>query len=363
MDNLQFQVRKDDFFTTRLLTDSTPAGVVNGEILLQVEQFAYTANNITYAVAADMIGYWHFYPAIGAEATAWGVIPVWGFARVVQSSVEAISVGERVFGYLPPASFIKMQPQRVSTERFVDGTAHRAALPAVYNLYRRVDHEAGYDPATDRERMLLFPLHLTAFCLWDALQDADWHGAKQVLVLSASSKTSTGFGYAVRAGSHSPRLIGMTSPRNLATTEGLRVYDQTITYDAVDQIDPDLPTVIVDMSGNSRVLAALHLHLGDNMKFTSKVGLTHWTDNPDQAGIIEERSEWFFAPQHIRKRLEDWGPAGFEEKSARFLGEAAAKTKAWLTFEHVDGLQGLAAVHADVCRGLRPPDEGLIVSL
>ncbi len=330
---------------------------------MQVEKFAYTANNITYAVAADMIGYWQFYPAAGGAQADWGVIPVWGFARVVQSAVKGVSVGERIFGYLPPATFVKLRPQRVTEQRFVDGTEHRASLPAVYNLYRRVTHEGGYDPANDQERMLLYPLHLTAFCLWDALQEANWYGAKQVVVLSASSKTSTGFGYAVRAGEDAPFMIGMTSARNLQTTSNLGIYDHTITYDAVGQIAASQPTVIVDMSGNTRVLAALHEHLGDNMKFTSKVGLTHWTDEPGAAQILEERSEWFFAPTHIRKRLEDWGPAMFDQQSSRFLVEAAAKTKAWLTFKNVTGLEGLANVHGEVCSGIRPPDEGLIIVL
>ena len=132
-----------------------------------------------------MIGYWQFFPAMGKDTDEYGVIPVWGFADVVESRVAGIPVGDRLFGYFPPASHLKMQPVRVSDGRFMDGAAHRSKLPAGYNLYRRVNNEKGYDTAFDRERMLLFPLHLTSFCIWDALQDKDWFGAKQVMPIKS----------------------------------------------------------------------------------------------------------------------------------------------------------------------------------
>ena len=34
-----------------------------GEVLIRVDHFALTANNITYGVAGDTIGYWQFFPA------------------------------------------------------------------------------------------------------------------------------------------------------------------------------------------------------------------------------------------------------------------------------------------------------------
>ena len=363
MNNTQLQVRKDKFVEHRLVVEPMAREVAEGEVLLQVEKFAYTANNITYAVAGDMIGYWQFFPPAGEDVEGWGVIPVWGFARVVRTSTEEIAVGERVFGYLPSANLVTVKPSRITPGTFVDGREHRARLPGVYNLYRRVEHEKEYRPTTDNERMLLFPLHLTAFCLWDYLQDNAWYGAKQVVILSASSKTATGFCYALKTDPHAPHTIGMTSDRNVATVSQLAIYDRTIAYGAVKEIDADVATVIVDMSGNTTVLAALHEHLGDNMKFTSKVGLTHWEDGQQQSGIIAERSEWFFAPDHIQKRIADWGAAEFTRRTGQFLSDTAAKTKEWLTFHTLDGLAGLAAVHVEVCKGGRPPEEGLIVEL
>ena len=117
-----------------------------------------------------------------------------------------------------------MKPVRVKPGSFIDGAEHRAQLPAGYNIYRRVLNEKNYNPAYDKARMMLFPLHLTAFCIWDSLQDKDWHGAEQILVLSASSKTSTGLGYALQADENAPKVIGVTSSRNLETVKKLSIY-------------------------------------------------------------------------------------------------------------------------------------------
>ena len=360
--NPQLEVSRDIFFKNRIAeTPDSALELENGDVLLRVESFAYTANNITYAVAGDMIGYWQFFPPVGENTKRWGVIPVWGFAEVVASKVEGIPVGDRLFGYFPPARHVKMTPVGVSESRFIDGAAHRSKLPRGYNIYQRVRSEKNYNPAFDRERMLLFPLLLTSFCLWNALREANWHGAKQIIILSASSKTSIGLGYALEADADAPTAIGITSDRNLHKINSLGIYDQCLSYDTMTGIDTDIPTVIVDMSGNTRVLAALHTRLGDNMKFTHNVGLTHWTNAKPQEGILKERSAFFFAPGHIQKLLKEWGPDRFEQETSAFLMTTAKKTKAWLKFRQVNGLEELAAIHPAVCQGTIPSDEGLIV--
>ena len=362
--NPQLQVNKDVFFKNRIAeTPDAELELENGDVLLKVDSFAYTANNITYAVAGDTIGYWQFFPAMGENTSRWGVIPVWGFAEVVASKAEDIPVGDRLFGYFPPAKHVKMTPVGITERRFIDGAAHRSELPKGYNMYQRVLNEQHYNPAFDWERMLLFPLLLTSFCLWDALKEANWHGAKQVVILSASSKTSIGLGYALQEDTASPTVIGITSDRNLAKVESLGLYDQCLSYDMITGIDANIPTIIVDMSGNTKVLAALHTHLGDHMKFTYKVGITHWTNAKPQEGIIKERSSFFFAPGHIQKLLKEWGPDRFEQKTSAFLMTTAQKTRAWLKFREIDGLVELEAIHHAVCQGTIPSDEGLIVVL
>ena len=42
---------------------------------------------------------------------------------------------------------------------------------------------------------------------------------------------------------------------------------------------------------------------------------------------------------------------------------AAAKTRQWLQFYEINGLEALAKVHPEVCNGNRSPKEGIIVTL
>jgi hypothetical protein len=230
-------------------------------------------------------------------------------------------------------------------------------------MYRRVQAEPGYKPKLDNERMLLFPLHLTSFCLWDCLQDQAWYGAKQTVIISASSKTSIGLAYALDADDSAPPTIGLTSKRNLALGNKLGIYDSALLYDNISAIDASIPTVIVDMSGNAPLLAALHKHLGDNMLHSINVGLTHWEESHSDEDVNSKRSEFFFAPSHIQKRLKDWGPESFEQKTTQFLFDTTLKCRTWLKLTKIEGISGLAGVYQDVCDGKIAPDEGLIIEL
>ena len=105
----QLQTLKTDLNQTRIVSRNSDE-INDDEILLKIERFSFTANNVTYGVAGDTIGYWQFFPAIDDPDNSWGCIPVWGFAEVVTSKNEVIEKGERVFGYFPPANFLIVKP-------------------------------------------------------------------------------------------------------------------------------------------------------------------------------------------------------------------------------------------------------------
>jgi hypothetical protein len=156
----EFQIRKDNYLTHHIVdTDLSENDIGEGEVLVKIERFAFTANNITYAVVGDQFGYWQFFPASGDPTKDWGIIPVWGFADVVATNAVGVTIGERLFGYFPPATYLKMTPTRVSRLLWIDGAEHRASLPSGYNVYRRVLAEPNYNRSMDDFRMLLFPLH------------------------------------------------------------------------------------------------------------------------------------------------------------------------------------------------------------
>ena len=71
MNSQQFQVRRDQLTETRIVSGETRA-LDDGEILTRIDRFALTANNITYGVVGDKLGYWNFFPI----DEGWGIIPV-----------------------------------------------------------------------------------------------------------------------------------------------------------------------------------------------------------------------------------------------------------------------------------------------
>ena len=358
----QFQVRKDDLSTHRLVASDTPE-LAEGEILVKVDRFGLTANNITYGVVGERIGYWNFFPPVDNEEGGWGIIPVWGFADVVASKSADVPVGERLYGYFPMATHLVMRPEKVGETRIFDGAAHRSELPPVYNSYMRLAGKPDYEPALDSARMVLHPLYATSFCLQDFFADNDWFGAEQLVVVSASSKTAIGLAYALAADDTAPKSIGMTSARNLDLVRSLGLYDTVLSYDEIAQVGSGKPTAIVDMSGAGAVLSDLHAHLGDNMRYCSNVGVTHWTEFGPGPGFIRERSAMFFAPGHIQKRASEWGKGEFEKRAFAFWRSAAQKSDAWLTYETTNGLADTAKVFDDLRDGRISPHTGLVVEL
>ncbi len=358
-----YQCHRINFNETRLV--NTPKqSLKNSEIRLQIERFSFTANNITYAVLGDFLKYWSFFPAMNENgedvSDEWGQIPVWGFATVTESNNNEVAIGERFFGYFPPAEECVMQPTNRTNNGFIDGSEHRVNLPQSYNVYR-VAPKA--DEQSDNERSMLYPLFVTAYCIHDMLTERDWVNAEQVLIVSASSKTSIGVAYAIQNDATSPKSIGLTSARNVGTVEKLALYDAVNSYDHIKSIDPRLATVIIDMSGNKSLLSELHQHLGDAMKLTLNVGITHWGDLENTMAINTDRSEQFFAPDHIQSMMKRLGPQAFQAQSGAFITESAIKTRRWLNHKDLNGLEALAVSYNDVCSGLVDTATGLIVKM
>ena len=353
-------VRRDDLGTIRV--DAAPGEEVelaDGEVLLRVDAFALTANNVTYGVLGDAFGYWEFFPA----PEGWGRVPVWGFAEVLRSTVAGIEEGERVYGYLPMSTHLVVRPERVSDDGFSDGAAHRAARHPVYNRYQRCAVDPGYDPEREAEQMLLRPLFTTAFLIDDQLADAEFHGADRVLLSSASSKTAyaTAFLLSERG---AVQVAGLTSERNRAFVEGLGVYGSVVAYDEVDGLDLET-TAYVDMSGDGAVRAAVHRRLGDALRLDLAVGATHHDQMAAGGGELPGPvPTLFFAPDRVKQRTTDWGQAGFEDRVAG----AWARFLAWLgedalRVERAEGPEAAEAVFTALVAGDGDAAAGHILSL
>ncbi|TDR22798.1 DUF2855 family protein [Marinicella litoralis] len=359
----EFQVHKQDISQTRLLDTRKGNEILDGQIKIKIEAFSFTANNITYWAMGDKLAYWQFFPASVNQTSEWGIIPVWGFAEVVESTHTGINVGERLFGYLPTANEWLIQPVKTAITVLFDGSSHRSKLPPGYNMYRRVQAESGYNPKHDALRMLLFPLHITSFCIHDMLSSQQYLSAEQIIILSASSKTSLGLAYALQQDESAPTVVAMTSARNLAFVKKTGYYQQVISYDDMVQIDGNKKSIIIDMSGNGDLITQLHAKLKDNMLYSSQVGLTHWDETAKGTGFIANRSKMFFAPSHIQQRYQQWGAEKFEQLANEFMHKAAIDSQRWLKITTVKGLKGLSEQFNSVCHGQLPPEQGLIIQM
>ena len=107
----------------------------------------------------------------------------------------------------------------------------------------RLDGEIDYDQSTDSTRALLFPLHLTAYCLCDALKCENYFDSDQVIILSASSKTAIGLAQGLSEENISPKVLGLTSSGNFQFVEKLGCYDEVLSYDQIE--NKTYPNVLV----------------------------------------------------------------------------------------------------------------------
>lgn len=339
------------------LVERPPAPLAQGEVRVRLGQFALTANNISYALSGEQIGYWKFFPD---DEDGWGVVPIWGFGTVTESRSDEVPVGTGIWGFLPMASDLVMLPSKVTPNGFTDDAVHRRELPYVYNLYARTNDDPPALAEIADLRSLVFPLFTTSFVLDDFIADHDGFGADQVILGSASSKTAFGLAHYLKARG-AQQVIGLTSPGNIGFVEGLGYYDQVLAYDAVTTLDAGVPSVFVDMSGNGAVVAAVHHHFADQLKASIGVGATHWEAPRNAAPLPGPRPAFFFAPAQIAKRDTDWGRGEMMRRAqaaniafCQSLGER-------MTIVHANGGEAIATAYRAMAAGETPPDRGLVL--
>lgn len=369
MSTTEFIVRKASLPEARLHTrEDTP--LATGQVRVGIDTFALTSNNITYAAFGDAMSYWQFFPT--AEE-GWGQVPVWGFGRVVQSLHPGVTVGERLYGYFPMASQLVLTPDRLSPERFTDAAAHRAELPAVYNVYFRCNRDPLYTADTEDVQALLRPLFITSWLIDDFLGDNDFFGAEAdgaptVILSSASSKTAygTAFQLAQRPG---VRVVGLTSAANRAFCEGLGCYTQVLGYDELDRLDAATPCVYVDFAGNGELRRAIHERFA-NLRYSMVIGNTHVDQRAPEGSakaLPGPRATFFFAPAQIKKRTGEWGAEAFGQKLAQawhaFTARATQGDAPWLRVQQHRGPEAVAQAWQTVLAGRGDPRDGHILSL
>ncbi len=356
MNNTILEIDRTDHGDTRLVTEDA-APLAEGQVRLRIDRFALTANNITYAVAGDLLGYWDFFPA----EDGWGRVPAMGWADVVESENEQVPVGGRYYGWFPMAQFVTFDAT-ASSDGFRDDGEHRAKHAPVYRSYLHTSNDPWYEEGVDGEdrHALLRGLFLTGFLADEFFADDHYFGVEQALVLSSSSKTAIGF--AQRAAQRDGlAVIGVTSSSNVEFVRSLGYYDSVVTYDELTSVE-QVPSVLIDMSGNKAVVAELHRHLDEEIRYSMALGRSHHDSAPAKV-IGGPRQQMFFAPTEVSRRLEEWGRTTYEERTTAALREFVRGSLDWMSVQRTHGPEDGARTWTEVRSGDVQPSTGRIVSM
>jgi hypothetical protein len=354
----QVHVRKGALTETALVEVPLPE-LAESAVRLAVESFSVTANNITYAVVGDGFRYFDFFPA----PEGFGIVPMWGHARVIESRHPDIAVGERVYGYLPMASHLDVRPGKVTAGGFLDTTDYRQPMSPVYNSYTRLAADPEHDPAREAERMIFAPLFRTGFLIEYFLRAEGWFGAKQLIVTSASSKTAMGLASVARQSSPGIRRIGLTSKGNVGFVAASGLYDEVVAYDDLARL-PVLRSVSVDFAGNADLLASIHRHFDAALAHSALVGVTHIEARSTLGGgepLPGPKPALFFAPDHAVAFFKAHGPEEGGKLVAAAWHAFLKAVDGTIAIERHTGLEAARAVFLDMLAGKVDPARGIVI--
>lgn len=326
------------------------------EAVLAIDRIGLTANNITYAVLGDSFRYWDHFPT---PEPGRGIPPVWGFADVVESRAEGVTVGDRVYGYYPAGSHTVVQPARADARGFRDGAAHRRTLPSPYAVHSLTGGDPAYEVEREDLLVLFRPLFYTSFMLADFLVDHELFGAQRVLLSSASSKTAYGTAYELHA--QGVEVVGLTSARHVGFVRGLGCYDEVLGYDEVGELDPLRTAVLVDVAGRPGLSQDLRTQLGAALVHEVGVGVTHQVASV--AGTLAETGpRMFFAPDQMQKRSADWGRERLDATFAESWRRFAVEAQGWVDVMGGTGPDAVRDAWLAVLAGRLDPRTGYVLT-
>ena len=355
-------VNRANLSTTQTVQSTFSDTPEDGHCLLRIDRFALTANNITYAVAPDAMGYWNFFPS---DQDGFGRVPVWGYAEVIASAHPQIATGTRVYGYLPMSTHLMIQPGKITPFGMTDMVPHRQEMSAIYNQYSFTSQDPAYAPEHEGLISLLRPLFTTSFLLDDLHRANNCFGADTLVLSSASSKTAIGVAFLMA--SEKPanlNIIGLTSAGNVEFTESLGCYDQVTTYDAIETL-PKSKTAFIDMAGDADTLRRIHSHFDEQLTNSCRVGLTHWqnTSNHIEGLIGGPKPEFFFAPTYAQQRIKDWTPMGFQDRVGKASAAFFAAASNWMNITTTNGPEAVQSSYTEMLNGRIDPAKGHILSM
>jgi hypothetical protein len=310
------EVRRADLRTCRIALEPLPTAAP-GQVLVRVERFGLTSNNVTYALFGERLRYWDLFPA----AAGWGRVPAWGCAVIEEA-------GEHVFGRMPMASHA------------VVGDPHR--------------HR--WSPNAADEELVLRPLFPTAFAFVEWLAASGGMASTSIVISSASSKMALCIARQL-ADRQGPALVALTSAAHADFVDRLSCFSRVLTYEQLPELAL-VPTVFVDLAGSGDLLRAVARHLGRELQLLCPLGASHWEDFSVPGDLAGTRPTFFEAPAQIARLLRQWGDQRFQRRLDREWARCLEWVSSWL---EIDRRPDLTAAWRDTVDGAVDPAVGTIV--
>lgn len=405
---------KDADLASPIIVQSTidPGSIPENHVVIKVHKFGFSANNVTYQALGEHphFRYFDFHPAPTPELSrTHGLIPVWGFGTVIISTHPKILVGERVYGYLAPTKYlvVPVSPNDVNTHAFYIPRPHLPDDRRPYNQIQRCAADPQYTSGQEGEdlTMLYRPLFWTSYWCEDWLHSTGSYktevpGAQlSILISSASAKTAFCLAYLIRKRILSGELdkgnvtlIGLTSQRNVAFTEGLGLYDEVYEYSSFTggkafQGDTARRWIYIDVAGNHSLNARIQSHfaspsIGRIVKNVA-LGVTNltpstsanddmkWTHNafdPTAPVFGDPSSRWpkvehFFMPEWLNLRKHQLPLQEIVKRQEEAWKELMRDCPGWVKLERVYGRARIEEDYVRIARNGVGPEKGLIWSL
>ena len=116
------------------------------------------------------------------------------------------------------------------------------------------------------------------------------------------------------------------------------------------------------MAGNPEVIAALHTHFGESLKYSCSIGATHWDQTSHRVDTPGPKPQFFFAPSQISKRSKELGRAELNNRLETALNTFIEGSKEWLRIAHSQGAGAVSETYSQLVAGKMPPEIGNILS-
>ncbi|KAG1747396.1 hypothetical protein EDB19DRAFT_1905551 [Suillus lakei] len=355
-----------------------PQTIPNDHVLLEVDRFGFSANNVTYQALgeASYFRYFEFHHAPEAEGVSsktHGVTPVWGFGTIVKSTHPKHDI------------FYFRYPRTVNKYAFFVPRPHLPPDRRPYNQVTRCTEDPLYDssPTAEDLTMLYRPLFWTSFWCEDWLNSTNYKGGStQILVSSASSKTAFCLAYLIRRRNSlqgsSRRVIGLTSTKNLAFTKRLALYDDVFDYESFDtSLVANLARgqwIYVDVAGSNALNARVYGHFrgrGDSeLVARIALGLTNvspsaiepssvsWGSGPEAPQGADPKLEHFFMPEWLSIRKQQLSVSAITQMQKEAWTRLMSDCRTWgVSLRRVRGPDQVKVAYEEiVSRGLAPED-------